>query len=96
MGREYEILKVTFKRYPTSMIAQSPTFIAAKLVRQEKIPAEAIEEIIVELDPFEAEYPGPGRRQNIESAERGAGTAQGVAVALVYGQASRALLAPPR
>jgi 2-methylcitrate dehydratase PrpD len=92
LGREYEILKVTFKRYPTSMIAQSPTFIAAKLVRQEKIPAEAIEEIVVELDPFEAEYPGPGRRQNIESAERGAGTAQGVAVALVYGQASRALL----
>ena len=92
LGREYEILKVTFKRYPTSMIAQSPTFIAAKLVRQEKIPAEAIEEIIVELDPFEAEYPGPGLRQNIESAERGAGTAQGVAVALVFGQASRALL----
>src|SRR5262245_23436326 len=92
LGREFEILKVTFKRYPTSMIAQSPTYIAAKLARQEKIPAETIEEIIVELDPFEAEYPGPGRRQNIESADRGAGAAQGVAVALVYGQASRTLL----
>jgi 2-methylcitrate dehydratase PrpD len=92
LGREYEILQVTFKRYPTSMIAQSPTYIAAKLARQEKIPAESIEQIVVELDPFEAEYPGPGRRQNIESAERGAGTAQGVAVALVHGQASREFL----
>ncbi len=92
LGRDYEILNVTFKRYPTSMIAQSPTYIAARLARHEKIAAETIEEIIVELDPFEAEYPGPGRRQNIESAERGAGTAQGVAVALVYGQASRDLL----
>jgi len=92
LGREYEILNVTFKRYPTSMIAQSPTYIATRLARNEKIAAEDIEEIVVELDPFEAEYPGPGRRQNIESAERGAGTAQGVAVALVHGQASRNLL----
>jgi len=92
LGREFEILRVTFKRYPTSMIAQSPIYIAAKLARQEKIQADDIEQIVVELDPFEAEYPGPGRRQNIESADRGAGTAQGVAVALVHGQASRALL----
>jgi 2-methylcitrate dehydratase PrpD len=92
LGKEFEILKVTFKRYPTSMIAQSPTYIAARLTRQEKIPAEIIEEIIVELDPFEAEYPGPGRRQNEELADRGAGTAQGVAAALVYGHASRSLL----
>jgi 2-methylcitrate dehydratase PrpD len=92
LGKEFEILKVTFKRYPTSMIAQSPTFIAARLARKENIPAAAIEEIVVELDPFEAEYPGPGRRQNEESADRGAGTAQGVAVALVHGQASRHLL----
>lgn len=92
LGREFEILKVTFKRYPTSMIAQSPIYIATKLARTEKIAADAIENIIVELDPFEAEYPGPGRRQNVESFDRGAGTAQGVAVALVYGQASRALL----
>ena len=92
LGKEFEILKVTFKRYPTSMIAQSPTFIAARLARKEKIAAASIEEIVVELDPFEAEYPGPGRRQNEESADRGAGTAQGVAVALVHGQASRNLL----
>jgi 2-methylcitrate dehydratase PrpD len=92
LGKEFEILKVTFKRYATSMIAQSPTYIAARLARQERIPAEAIEEIVVELDPFEAEYPGPGRRQNEELADRGAGTAQGVAAALVYGQASRSLL----
>jgi 2-methylcitrate dehydratase PrpD len=92
LGKDFEILKVTFKRYPTSMIAQSPTYIAARLARQERIPAEAITEIVVELDPFEAEYPGPGRRQNEEPADRGAGTAQGVAAALVYGQASRTLL----
>ena len=92
LGKEFEILKVTFKRYPTSMIAQSPTYIAARLARQERIQAETIEEIVVELDPFEAEYPGPGRRQNGELADRGAGTAQGVAAALVYGQASRSLL----
>ena len=92
LGKEFEILKVTFKRYPTSMIAQSPTYIAARLARQERIQPEAIEEIVVELDPFEAEYPGPGRRQNEELADRGAGTAQGVAAALVYGQASRSLL----
>jgi 2-methylcitrate dehydratase PrpD len=92
LGREFEILKVTFKRYPTSMIAQSPTYIAAKLARTEKIAADAIREIVVELDPFEAEYPGPGRRQQVESFDRGAGTAQGVAAALVYGQASRELL----
>jgi 2-methylcitrate dehydratase PrpD len=92
LGSEYETLKVTFKRYPTSMIAQSPIYIAARLARQELIRAEAIEQIVVELDPFEAEYPGPGRRQNEELADRGAGTAQGVAVALAYGQASRRLL----
>jgi 2-methylcitrate dehydratase PrpD len=92
LGKEFEILKVTFKRYPTSMIAQSPTFIAARLARKEKIAVGTIEEIIVELDPFEAEYPGPGRRQNQALADRGAGTAQGVAVALVHGQASRELL----
>ena len=92
LGSEFEILRVTFKRYPTSMIAQSPIYIAARMARQEKIQADTIEHIVVELDPFEAEYPGPGRRQNVESADRGAGTAQGVAVALVYGQASRALL----
>ncbi|HLN87232.1 MAG TPA: MmgE/PrpD family protein [Candidatus Limnocylindrales bacterium] len=92
LGCDYEILNVTFKRYPTSMIAQSPTYIAIRLARNEKIDADAIQEIIVELDPFEAEYPGPGRRENIESAERGAGTAQGVAVALVHSQASRHFL----
>jgi 2-methylcitrate dehydratase PrpD len=92
LGKEFEILKVTFKRYPTSMIAQSPTYIAARLARQERIQPDAIQEIVVELDPFEAEYPGPGRRQNEALADRGAGTAQGVAAALVYGQASRSLL----
>jgi 2-methylcitrate dehydratase PrpD len=92
LGKDFEILKVTFKRYPTSMIAQSPTFIAARLARKEKIAVGTIEGIIVELDPFEAEYPGPGRRQNEELADRGAGTAQGVAIALVHGQASRELL----
>jgi 2-methylcitrate dehydratase PrpD len=92
LGKEFEILKVTFKRYPTSMIAQSPIFIAVRLARERTIDADAIDEIIVELDPFEAEYPGPGRRQNEDLADRGAGTAQGVAVALVYGHASRALL----
>jgi 2-methylcitrate dehydratase PrpD len=92
LGKEFEIRKVTFKRYPTSMIAQSPIFIATRLARQERVPSDAIEEIVVELDPFEAEYPGPGRRQNEELADRGAGTAQGVAAALLYGQASRSIL----
>jgi 2-methylcitrate dehydratase PrpD len=92
LGREFEILKVTFKRYPTSMIAQSPTYLAARLAREERLDPETIEEIVVELDPFEAEYPGPGRRQNEDLADRGAGTAQGVAVALVYGAANRSLL----
>src|ERR1700741_1670286 len=40
LGREYEILNVTFKRYPTSMIAQSPTYIATRLARNEKIAAD--------------------------------------------------------
>jgi 2-methylcitrate dehydratase PrpD len=92
LGREFEILRVTFKRYPTSMIAQSPIYIAARLAREERLDPDAIEEIVVELDPFEAEYPGPGRRQHEEPADRGSGTAQGVAAALVYGQASRSLL----
>jgi 2-methylcitrate dehydratase PrpD len=92
LGKQYEILKVTFKRYPTSMIAQSPIFIALRLVRQEKLQPETIEKIVVELDPFEAEYPGPGRRQNEDLADRGAGTAQGVAAALAHRQASRAVL----
>src|SRR4029434_6194975 len=38
------------------------------------------------------EYPDPGRRKNEKLGDRGAGTAQGVAAALAYGQASRSLL----
>jgi 2-methylcitrate dehydratase PrpD len=92
LGKEFEILRVTFKRYPTSMIAQSPTYLAAILAREERIDPQTIDEIVIELDPFEAEYPGPGRRQKEELWDRGSGTAQGVAAALVHGQASRSLL----
>ncbi len=92
LGKQFEILRVTFKRYPTSMIAQSPTYLAATLAREERLDPDSIEEIVIELDPFEAEYPGPGRRQKEELWDRGSGTAQGVAAALVHGQASRALL----
>ena len=92
LGKQFEILRVTFKRYPTSMIAQSPTYLAATLQREEHLNPDAIDEIVIELDPFEAEYPGPGRRQKEELWDRGSGTAQGVAAALVHGRANRALL----
>ncbi len=92
LGKRFEILEVTFKRYPTSMIAQSPVYLAVSLARQEDLNPEDVKEVLVELDPFEAEYPGKGRRQDEDPADRGVGTAQGVAAALVYRRASRDLL----
>ncbi len=92
LGKHFAIMDVTFKRYATSMIAQSPIYLAIHMAREEDIQSDDIKKILIELNPFEAEYPGKGRRRDQEPADRGVGSAQGVAAALVHRRATRDLL----
>jgi 2-methylcitrate dehydratase PrpD len=79
LGRPFEIMDVTFKRYATSLRAHGPIYLALKLVHEEDIDPAAIEEVALELSPFEFGYPGPGRRSGIDT-----NVVYGVAGALVY------------
>jgi 2-methylcitrate dehydratase PrpD len=89
LGRTFEIMEVTFKRYPVSMIAQAPVHLAVQVARERPFPVDAIESVLIELNPFEAEYPGKGRDGEESSNQRY--TVLGVAIALVHGQLKRAV-----
>jgi 2-methylcitrate dehydratase PrpD len=90
LGQEWEIRQVTFKRYPASMIAQSPIHLTLELQREQRIDPADVEHVLIELNPFEAEYPGPGRVGEDSSNERY--TVQGVAVALTHGRVTFPLM----
>jgi 2-methylcitrate dehydratase PrpD len=90
LGQDWEIRQVTFKRYPASMIAQSPIHLTLGLQREQHIDPADVEHVLIELNPFEADYPGPGRVGEDSSNERY--TVQGVAVALTHGRVTFPLM----
>jgi 2-methylcitrate dehydratase PrpD len=84
-------MDVTFKRYPLSMIAQSPAYMALDLKRETGLDPASIESVLVELNQFESEYPGKGRVGSEESSNERY-TLLGVATALAHGRITRDLL----
>ena len=59
LGREYEMLNVTFKPYPTPGYNNAVIELMAKLTRQHSIDSDTVESIAVELNWLETTYPSP-------------------------------------
>ena len=62
LGREFNILDVTFKFWPTCMLCQTPFTLTANLVEEKRIKPDQIEEICYFMAPSEADYPGTSYR----------------------------------
>jgi 2-methylcitrate dehydratase PrpD len=58
LGQVYEILNVTFKLYPVCAFNQSPVINALHLKADLKVPFEQIKSIVIEMNDYEANYPG--------------------------------------
>ncbi len=64
----YEILNVTFKLYPVCAFNQSPVINALEMKKEFDIQVEQIQSIVIEMNDYEANYPGmssKGPFQNI-------------------------------
>jgi hypothetical protein len=57
LGRRWEILEVTLKRYPTSMYNQPPIQTMLTLTERHDLRPERIESVLVEMNDFETTYP---------------------------------------
>ncbi len=58
LGYTWEILNVTFKLYPVCAFNQTPLIAALSLVQEQDIELDDIEHITVEMNDYEATYPG--------------------------------------
>ncbi|GAC1392853.1 MAG: MmgE/PrpD family protein [Ktedonobacteraceae bacterium] len=58
LGRTWEILNVTFKLYPVCAFNQTPLIAALGLIQGHSIEPDDIERITVEMNEYEANYPG--------------------------------------
>lgn len=58
LGRRWEIMDVTLKRYPTSMFNQPPVHTMLALTERHDLRPDAIDSIRVEMNDFETGYPG--------------------------------------
>ncbi|SDI40440.1 MmgE/PrpD family protein [Paenibacillus naphthalenovorans] len=68
LGSRYEILNVTFKLYPVCAFNQSPVINALEMKKEFDIQVEQIQSIVIEMNDYEANYPGmssKGPFQNI-------------------------------
>jgi 2-methylcitrate dehydratase PrpD len=62
LGRVWEILNVTFKLYPVCAFNQIPVTVAVRAAGKSSFAAGEIEQVSVEMNDYEAAYPGMGAR----------------------------------
>lgn len=58
LGREWQMLEVTLKPYPVCAIQQSPVAMMIDLATKHDLRPADVREIVLELNPYEATYPG--------------------------------------
>jgi 2-methylcitrate dehydratase PrpD len=58
LGSQWEILKVTFKPYPTCAFNQSPTVAMMNLIKAHDLKPYQVDQIKIRMNPYEANYPG--------------------------------------
>jgi 2-methylcitrate dehydratase PrpD len=58
LGQHWQVGEVTLKPYPVCAIQQSPVGMMIALASQHDLKPERVEEIVLELNPYEAAYPG--------------------------------------
>ncbi|HEX4077511.1 MAG TPA: MmgE/PrpD family protein [Rhizomicrobium sp.] len=58
LGEDWQIAEATIKPYPVCAILQGPVGIMIALAQEHRLTPDGIEEIRLELNPFEANYPG--------------------------------------
>jgi 2-methylcitrate dehydratase PrpD len=58
MGKVYEIMDVTFKLYPVCAFNQTPVINAIQMAKDSLIPINEIKSISIEMNAYEANYPG--------------------------------------
>ncbi len=74
LGKRWEIMNVTLKRYPTSMFNQPPIHCMLELTRKLDLKPGDIEAIEVEMNDFETTYPGAKYRFPGSDFVRGTGS----------------------
>lgn len=58
LGKHWQVGEVTLKPHPVCAIQQSPVDMMIALANRHDLKPEQIEEIVLELNPYEARYPG--------------------------------------
>jgi 2-methylcitrate dehydratase PrpD len=58
IGRDWQLREVTVKPYPVCAILQGPVWCLLDLMKRHAIETSTIADIILELSPYEAAYPG--------------------------------------
>ena len=58
LGRQWEILGVTFKPYPTCAFNQSTTTAMMNLIKAHDLKPDQVDSIKLRMSPYEASYPG--------------------------------------
>ncbi len=58
LGHQWELLKVTFKPYPTCAFNQSPTTAMMNLIKTHDLKPDQVNSIKIRMSSYEAKYPG--------------------------------------
>ncbi len=58
LGTDWQVLEVTLKPYPVCAIQQSPVAMMIDLATSHDLKPGDVREIVLELNPYEAKYPG--------------------------------------
>jgi len=58
LGKAWQLLEVTVKPLPVCAILQGPALLLLDILRRRRLRPDAIETIILTLNPYEADYPG--------------------------------------
>ena len=58
LGKQWQVNEVTLKPYPVCAVHQSPVGMMIELANKHDLQPAAVEKIVLELSPYEANYPG--------------------------------------
>lgn len=58
LGEQWQVSEVTLKPYPVCAIQQSPVGMMIELANQHDLKPAQVENIVLDLNPYEARYPG--------------------------------------
>ena len=59
LGKRFELLNITSKRYPCAGFNQLPIMLMARMVKEHKFTPDQITRIDIEMSPYETRYPHP-------------------------------------